>query len=277
MYLYEYQRSRSLRFTFSNFFSLEPLHRLKPNFMWSLHRMGEWKFVQMVQVTWPVWLWCPYMVKTLKHHLWNPTADDLESWYAASFTQVLPSLFKWWPWVDVDLFNGKVKFGPLCFCMGKKGKIMDFSETIVVYHIKVGRFSQLNEYMNLYEYQGSRSSIDLHPGSLQIQHFQTSFAQKLLGRSKPNFIWSLHGMWGMKICSSVPGHMTMPIYGEKLQKSSSEPRGRWPWNLVYSIGYSSTTSVFIWWPWVDLDHFYDRIKFVSECFCMGEGLYSIES
>ena len=34
---------------------------------------------------------------------------------------------------------------------GEKGKIMDFSETIVVYDIKVGRFSQLNVY--LYEYQ----------------------------------------------------------------------------------------------------------------------------
>ena len=34
-------------------------------------------------------------------------------------------------------------------------------------------------------------------------------------------------MWGMKICSNIPGHMTMPIYGEKLKKSStSEPRGR---------------------------------------------------
>ena len=28
-------------------------------------------------------------------------------------------------------------------------------------------------------------------------------------------------MWGMKICSTVPGHMTMPIHGEKLQKFSS--------------------------------------------------------
>ena len=33
-------------------------------------------------------------------------------------------------------------------------------------------------------------------------------------------------------------------YGEKLQKSfSSEPRSRWLWNLVYSIGYSSTTNI----------------------------------
>ena len=52
----------------------------------------------------------------------------------------------------------------------------------------------------------------------QIQHFQTSFAQKLLGRLKPNFIWSLiHGMWWMKICSNSAGHMTMPIYGENFK------------------------------------------------------------
>ena len=27
--------------------------------------------------------------------LWNQKTDDLESWYATSGTQVLPSLFKW--------------------------------------------------------------------------------------------------------------------------------------------------------------------------------------
>ena len=37
------------------------------------------------------------------------------------------------PW----LFYGKVKFGPLCFCVGKKGKTMDFSETIIVYDLKL--------------------------------------------------------------------------------------------------------------------------------------------
>ena len=79
------------------------------------------------------------------------------------------------------------------------------------------------------------------------------------------------------MCSNVAGHMTMLIYGEKLQKSSSsEWRDWWPWNLVYSIGYSSTTNVFIWWPLVDGDHFYDMVKFVSECFYMSGSLYSIE-
>ena len=40
-----------------------------------------------------------------------------------------------------------------------------------------------------------------------------------------------------------PGHMNkmaaMPIYGKTLKKSSFlEPKGRWPWNLVCSIGCS---------------------------------------
>ena len=38
-----------------------------------------------------------------------------------------------------------------------------FSETVVVCYIKVGRCSQLNEYMKLYEFQRSRSFIDLDP------------------------------------------------------------------------------------------------------------------
>ena len=63
------------------------------------------------------------MVKTIKNlFLWNQKADSLERWHAAWGTRVLPSLFKQWPWVDLDVFYGKVKFGPLCFCMGKKVK-----------------------------------------------------------------------------------------------------------------------------------------------------------
>ena len=57
---------------------------------------------------------------------------------------------------------------------GGKGKTMDFSESIVVYDVKVGRCSKLNKYMNLYEYQRSRLSIDLGPRS-QIHYFKTSF------------------------------------------------------------------------------------------------------
>ena len=80
--------------------------------------------------------------------LWNQTADDLENWYATLSTRVLPTLFNWWPWVDLDLFYGRVKFGPLCF-LWEKGKVMDF-----------------------YEYQMSRSFIDLRPRSLRFNIFK---------------------------------------------------------------------------------------------------------
>ena len=134
---------------FQTSFPSKPLDRLKLNFMWSLHGIWEQKFIQMIQLTGPMWLPCPYMVKTLNNLLfWNQKADDFESWYAALGTWVLLNLFKWWPRVDLHLFYGRVKFGPFCFCMGKS-KIIDFSETIVFHDIKVGRFSQLNEYMNV--------------------------------------------------------------------------------------------------------------------------------
>ena len=68
----------------------------------------------------------------------------------------------------------------------------------------------------------------------------------------------------------------IPVSGHIASCSDNIRKTKRPWNLVYSIGYSSTTNAFIWWPWVDLDHFYDMVKFVSECFCMGESLYSIE-
>ena len=57
----------------------------------------------------------------------------------------------------------------------EKCKTMDFLETMVVFDIKVGRCSQLNEYMNLYEYQRSRSFIDLGPRSLRFNIFKLIF------------------------------------------------------------------------------------------------------
>ena len=62
---------------------------------------------------------------------------------------------------------------------------------------------------------------------------------------------------GNKGPSKGHGHMTkmaaMLIYGNNLKKSSLEPKGRWPWNLVCSIGYSGTTKflqmMILGWPW----------------------------
>ena len=81
----------------------------------------------------------PIYGKNLKNLLLrNQKTGDLETWYATLGARVLPDVFKWWPWVDLDLFYGKVKFGPLCLkIVWEKGKTMDFSETIVVYDLKL--------------------------------------------------------------------------------------------------------------------------------------------
>ena len=47
------------------------------------------------------------------------------------------------------------------YIVSEKSIFLTFN--IVVYDIKVDRCSQLNEYMKLYEYQRSKSLIDLGP------------------------------------------------------------------------------------------------------------------
>ena len=62
------------------------------------------------------------------------------------------------------------------------------------------------------------------------------------------------------------------IYGKNLLKSSREPNGWWPWNLVCSIGYSSTTKfvqmMTLGWPW----SIYSKVWFSPFWFCMGKCL-----
>ena len=68
------------------------------------------------------------MVKTFKNLLLQKQlADDLETWYVALSMQVLPRLFKLWPWVDLDLFYIKVKFGYIGFCMGESENLFFFN------------------------------------------------------------------------------------------------------------------------------------------------------
>ena len=63
----------------------------------------------------------------------------------------------------------------------------------------------------------------------------------------------------MKIYTNELGYITnmaaMPLYGKNLKKSSSpEQIDRWPWKLVCSIVYVSTTKVIQimtpGWPWL---------------------------
>ena len=103
---------------------------------------------------------CLYVVKTFKNLLlWNRKADDLETWYAALSTRVCSNDA---PGLTLTYFTARSNLVPYAFVC-EKVKTMDFSETIVVYDIKVVKCSHLNEYMTLYEDQRSRSFIDLVP------------------------------------------------------------------------------------------------------------------
>ena len=97
----------------------------------------------------------------------------------------------------------------------EKGKTMDFSETIVVYDIKVDRYSQLNEYTKLYVYQRSRSFIDLGPNiseSIFLNFFSSITTRSIEAKFHEEPPWD----GGTKAYSNRPGHMTemtaMPIY-----------------------------------------------------------------
>ena len=75
---------------------------------------------------------------------------------------------KLWPWVDLDLFYVKVKFGYKGFCMGESENYI-FLELIAALGLKVAWSIQLNELMKLSEYQRSRSFFDLGQRSLRFQ------------------------------------------------------------------------------------------------------------
>ena len=88
------------------------------------------------------------------------------------------------------------------------------------------------------------------------QHFQTSSPLKPLGWLNPNFIWSLLGTGEQKFVQTVlvtwPRLPPCP-YMVKTLKNLLLWNQRWPWNLVCSIGCSSSTKfvqmMTLGWPW----------------------------
>ena len=83
------------------------------------------------------------------------------------------------PWLTLTYFTAMSNLVPYAF-VWEKGKTMDFSETIVAYDVKVGSCSELNVYISLYEYQRSRSFIDLGPRSLRFNIFKFLFLRYCL-------------------------------------------------------------------------------------------------
>ena len=76
------------------------------------------------------------MVKTLKNLLQNQKADDIETCYAASSARELPNLFNDDPWLTLTYFMVRTNLVPNAF-VWEKDKTMDFSETVVVYDLKL--------------------------------------------------------------------------------------------------------------------------------------------
>ena len=76
--------------------------------------------------------------------------------------QVLPKLFKLWPWADLYPFYAKVKFGDIGFCIGKVKNIYCL-ETIAALGLKVAWSIQLNELMKL-SIKGQGHSLTLVKG-----------------------------------------------------------------------------------------------------------------
>ena len=68
------------------------LGQLKPNFIWSLHGLGEKKVCSNSPGHMTKMAAMPIYGKN--HLLWNQKADDLETWYAALGACVLPNLLK---------------------------------------------------------------------------------------------------------------------------------------------------------------------------------------
>ena len=122
------------------------------------------------------------------------------------------------PGLTLTYFTARSNLDPYAF-VWEKVKTTNFSETIVVYDIKVSRCSQLNEYMNLYGYQRSRSFIDLWPNladSIFLNFFFSITTRPI--EAKYHMELPLDG--GTKVCSNGPDHMTkmatMPIYDKNL-------------------------------------------------------------
>ena len=121
--------------------------------------------------------------------------------------------------------------------------------------VLVGLLTSLQRVFYHYSIGRPLSSV----GICVCKHFRTSSPLKPLGRLKPNFIWSLHGIEERKFVQiNSPDHMTkmaaMPINGKNLKKTSpQQPKDRWHWHLVCNIRCSSTNKfvqmMALGWPW----------------------------
>ena len=179
--------------------------------------------------------------------------------------QVLPRLFKLSPWVDLDRFYAKVKFGDIGLCIGNS----EFYLFIFFFFWKL-----LQPYVSKLLKHSLKWGIEVEwvskvkvilwswPKVTQISKLKLVFHRNGWAIWKQSSFESLRENGNENIWNEL-GHMThmatIHIYGKNLKKSPSlEAIDRWPWNLVCSIVYASTTKVTNYDPGLTLTYFTSR-------------------
>ena len=150
-------------------------------------------------------------------------------------------LYKWWPWVDLDLFYGKAKLGHLYVWMGK---------TVIKFFNggKLAAKDYIDWIILLMKKNWPQGVVCPCPGAKYL-YMTTIFKHLLHWNRLANQSQILCGASlgrGNESYVNGPGHMTkmaaMPIYGKNFWKSSSpELEVLWSWNLACSIRDSSST------------------------------------
>ena len=158
------------------------------------------------------------MVKIFKkkYLLQNWLAGVVETWYTAAVTWVLPSLFNDDP--------------RLTFFAQRSNLVLDafvwetvnwwIIEKLLVYDIEVDIYSKLNEYMEIYMYQRSRSFFDLFSKITHISLISNSFCPEATGPTEVQLQIEPSCNEETPVYQNSSGHMTkmatMPIYDKNL-------------------------------------------------------------
>ena len=129
-----------------------------------------------------------------------------------------------------------------------------------------GTYSQINEYMMIYDNPRSRSFIDLCPRSLRFNIF------KLLFLKKRKSVWSQisygasMGCWDEKLFKCSGSHDLDGFQAPYMVKTLKNLLVRNQEADDLEIWYTASSTqelpnLFKWWHWVDLDHFYNIVNF----------------
>ena len=224
---------------------LKPLCQCCSNFMWSLLRLGEWKMAKIVMFYWPRWLPCLYMVKTFKNLLLqNQISPGALSLHESSGIGDVPKLLKWWSYVHIWPFYGKVKFASHVFVwalyiyMGKMLRIhiLDISSIIQLNRNLMMSIRALMR-QKLAKWADRKSKMATTAAILKI-NFRHLF-------SNLRSLWAETCSLAAGLGGSVGCTVRLETRRSRVQsppRSATFFRGDWSWNSFYGHSLPSADS-----------------------------------